>query len=96
MGDEGLIDLDPYGKLQLGVGGNMETVYEQPQVGHEDSNAAFAMPRMQAYCDQMQAFIDEINGTRTGAAGNPIDGRAGVAAVLGMLESSNTQQLVTV
>ena len=96
MGEKGLIDLDPFGKLQLGQDGKMETVYEQPRVGHDDSNAAFAMPRMQAYCDQMQAFIDEINGTNEGKAGNPVDGRAGVAAVLAMLESSATHQLVTV
>lgn len=94
MGDEGLIDLDPFGKLQLGRGGEMETVYEQPRVGHDDSHAAFAIPRMQAYCDQMRAFIDAIHGQASGA-GTPIDGRAGVAAVLAMLESSATQQLVS-
>jgi predicted dehydrogenase len=94
MGDEGVIDLDPFGKLQLGRGGNIQTVYEQPKVGHDDSNAAFAMPRMQAYCDQMQAFVDAIHGAH-GAAGTPLDGRAGVAAVLAMLESSATHRLVT-
>lgn len=94
MGDDGVIDLDPYGKLQLGRAGNMETVYEQPAVGHDDSNAAFAMPRMQAYCDQMQAFIDAIHGHESGA-GTPIDGRAGVAAFLGMLESAATGTMIT-
>lgn len=93
MGDGGVIDLDPYGKLQLGLGGSIETVYEQPRVGHDDSNAAFAMPRMQAYCDQMQAFIDAIHGSASGA-GTPADGRAGVAAVLAMLASSQECQTV--
>ena len=94
MGDEGILDLDPYGKLQLGGANNMDTVFEQPTVGHDDSNAAFAMPRMQAYCDQMQAFIDAIHGQDSGA-GTPHDGRAGVAAVLAMLESSGTNKSVS-
>ena len=72
-----------------------QTVYQQPPVGHEDSNSAFNMQRMQAYCDQMQGFVDSINGTR-GGEGTPEDGRAGVAAVLGMLESAHTQQMVAV
>lgn len=93
MGDEGIIDLDPYGQLQVGRGEGMEVVYEQPPVGHDDSNSAFNMQRMQAYCDQMQGFIDSINGLR-GGEGNATDGRAGVAAVLAMLESGDQQKLV--
>lgn len=93
MGDGGVIDLDPYGQLQLGRGDGMEVVYEQPPVGHDDSNAAFNMQRMQAYCDQMQGFIDSINGTR-GGEGDAVDGRAGVAAVLGMLDSARRQVTV--
>lgn len=89
MGDSGIIDLDPYGKLQRSQGGEMQTLYEQPPVGHDDSNAAFAMNRMQAYCDQMQAFVNSIQGDdERGGEGTAADGRAGVAAVLAMLESS--------
>jgi UDP-N-acetyl-2-amino-2-deoxyglucuronate dehydrogenase len=95
MGDKGIIDLDPYGQLQLGRSGEMQTVYEQPPVGHDDSNAAFNMQRMQAYCDQMQAFVDSINGTRAGE-GSPQDGRAGVAAVLAMLESARLQRTIAI
>lgn len=93
MGDDGIIDLDPYGKLQLGNQGKMEVVYEQPAVGHDDSNSAFAMPRMRAYCDQMQAFISAIHG-ENGGAGDARDGRAGVEAVLAMLESAKTQRMI--
>ena len=88
MGDEGIIDHDPYGKLQLGRDSKWETKHEQPPVGHDDANAAFSLNRMQAYCDQMQAFVNTING-QTGGEGTDTDGRAGVAAVLGMLESSS-------
>jgi predicted dehydrogenase len=94
MGDEGIIDLDPYGRLQLGREGKMETIYEQPSVGHDDSGAAFAMNRMQAYCDQIEAFVGSIAGNR-GGEGTAADGRAGVAGVLAMLESANRQQMVT-
>ncbi len=93
MGDAGVIDLDPYGKLLLGRDEKRETVYEQPPIEHDDSNAAFAMPRMRAYCDQMQGFVNTIRGT-PGGEGTGEDGRAGVAAVLGMLESSRENRLV--
>jgi UDP-N-acetyl-2-amino-2-deoxyglucuronate dehydrogenase len=89
MGDDGILDLNPYGKLRIGRNGVSETVYEQPPIGHDDSNSAFAMPRMQAYCDQMQAFVNSSQGT-PGGEGTAIDGKAGVAAVLAMLESSRT------
>ena len=97
MGEQGIIDLAPFDKLQLGRNGKMETIHEQPPVGHDDSNAAFAMNRMQAYCDQMQAFVDSIKSDSPGqhcGEGTPSDGRAGVAAVLAMLESSNSGQTV--
>ncbi len=95
MGDEGVIDLDPYGLLQLGKDGEIETVYEQPPVGHEDSHSAFAMNRMQAYCDQMQAFVNSIQGP-PGGEGTPADGRAGVQAVLALLQSAKTQEMVSI
>lgn len=94
MGDDGVIDLDPFGQLQLGTAGSMEVVYEQPAVGHDDSNAAFQMNRMQAYCDQLQAFVDTIHGQPAGQ-GSSADGTAGVAGVLAMLESSRTNTTVS-
>lgn len=93
MGDEGVIDLDPYDKLVLGRQGGRETVCEQPPVRHESADSAFDMNRMRAYCDQMQAFIDTIHGT-AGGQGTAVDGRAGVAAVLAMLDSARTGQFV--
>ncbi|MDG1894908.1 MAG: Gfo/Idh/MocA family oxidoreductase [Fuerstiella sp.] len=93
MGDDGIIDLDPYGQLQLGNASGMSTVYEQPAVGHDDSASAFALSRMQAYCDQMQGFVNSIRGA-TGGEGTAIDGMAGVAAVTAMLEASKTNRVV--
>ncbi len=98
MGDDGILDLDPYGQLRLGRGGATEVVFEQPAVGHDDSSSAFAMNRMQAYCDQMSQFVCSIQGRdgKAGSEGNDRDGRAGVAGVLAMLESSKTGQTVAV
>lgn len=97
MGDDGVIDLDPYSQLRLGRDGKNEVVFEQPAVGHDDSNSAFAMPRMQAYCDQMQGFVDSIqsSGGSRGGEGNPADGRAGVAATLAMLQAAEQNSVVS-
>jgi predicted dehydrogenase len=94
MGDSGLIDANPFGEIQLGRRGDWELVYEQPRVAFDDSQAAFTSDgRMQAYCDQMQAWVDRIEG-RESEAGDAQDGRAGVAAVVGMLEASASQEVV--
>ena len=95
MGDDGVIDLDPYGQLRVGCAGSWECVYEQPPVGHEDSNSAFSLARMQAYCDQMQGFVDSVSG-QVGGEGTAADGRAGVAAVLAMLDAARTGATVSV
>ena len=95
MGDEGLIDAAPFGEIKLGKAGQWETIYEQPPVNFEKANAAFEIGRMQAYCDQMQAFVNSIRG-EAGGEGTAEDGRAGVAAVLAMLDASacgQTQRL---
>lgn len=93
MGDEGLIDLNPYGELKITRAGEWETAYQQPQVGFDQANAAFEMGRMQAYCDQMQAFVDSIQGNQ-GAEGTAKDGRATVHCVLAMLEASARETVV--
>ncbi|MCA9175234.1 MAG: Gfo/Idh/MocA family oxidoreductase [Planctomycetales bacterium] len=93
MGERGILDLDPYDKLQLGANDAMEVVHQQPPVGHEESSSAFAWPRMRAYCDQMQAFLNTIAG-QPGEQGTARDGRAGVEAVLAMLASAEQQTMV--
>ncbi len=93
MGDDGIIDLDPYDRLRIARDGAWKTVFAQPPVEFDDSDAAFNMGRMQAYCDQVQAFVDTIHG-QPSKEGNAADGRAGVAAVLAMLESSENQQTI--
>ena len=86
-GQTGLIDLDPYSELRLSDAQGWRLVSQQPPVKHEGADTAFADVRMQAYCDQMSAFIAAIEG-RTSEVGSAADGRAGVEACTAMLKSS--------
>ena len=96
MGDEGLIDANPFGEIKIGRAGEWELAYEQPKVAFDDSQAAFTSDgRMQAYSDQMQGWLDRIEG-RESVTGSALDGRAGVAAVLAMLEAASSNQVVIV
>ena len=92
-GSTGLLDLDPYGELRLSDEKGWRTVSQQPPVKHEAADAAFADVRMQAYCDQLTAFIASIEG-RSSDVGSGADGRAGVAACMAMLESSATRSWI--
>ena len=93
MGTTGLIDLDPYGELRVETGRGWEVASRQPAVGYESANTAFSPARMQAYWDQMQAFIDAIHGQPL-RCGSGRDGRAGIATCLAMLRSSRERRWV--
>lgn len=93
MGESGLLDMDAYDKLQVSSDGSWQVVAEQPPVNTEYANTAFQLPRMQAYIDQLAAYTDAVlAGKRPPVTGE--DGRAGVAAALALLESSQKGQLV--
>lgn len=87
MGSRGLIDLDAYTELRVCDEDGWRTASKQPVVGHEGANTAFGDVRMQAYTDQITAFIQAIHGQPSNV-GSAADGRAGVQAVLAMLASS--------
>ena len=96
MGDEGVIDANPFGKIILGKNGTSEVVYEQPKVAFDDASQAFVSDgRMQAYTDQMEAFINRIHGEDTNC-GTDADGRAAVAAIMAMLDSSAQSKQIAV
>lgn len=87
MGEEGMIDMDAYDKLLLASDGTWHVAAEQPPVGTEQAATAFGFPRMHAYVEQLQVYTDAVlAGTPPPVSGE--DGRAGVAAALGLLESS--------
>jgi predicted dehydrogenase len=93
-GSTGLIDLDPYNEVRISDEKGWRVVAQQPPVKHEGADTAFADVRMQAYCDQMNAFIAAING-QPSEVGTGADGRAGVAAAIAMIESSKTRSWIT-
>jgi len=92
-GSKGLIDLDPYTELRLSDENGWRVVAQQPPVKHEGADTAFADVRMQAYTDQLAAFIAAINGSPSDV-GTGADGRAGVAACLAMIESSAARRWI--
>ncbi|MEX1021456.1 MAG: Gfo/Idh/MocA family oxidoreductase [Litorilinea sp.] len=92
MGENGMIDMDAYDKLQLANDKSWRTILEQPPVNTEHADTAFRMPRMQAYVDQLSDFTNAVLRKQeppvTGA-----DGLAGVAAALALLTASKTGKL---
>lgn len=94
-GTKGLIDLDPYGELKLSDENGWHVITRQPSVGHEGANSAFGDTRMQAYADQISAFINLIN-EKPSNIGQGIDGLAAVEVCAAILESSSQRKWVSV
>ena len=95
VGETGLIDLDPYDELRLADARGWRVIARQPPVGHESADTAFGEGRMQAYRDQMTAFLDAIH-SRAPAAGWPrvgsgADGRVAVEVCEAILASSRSR-----
>jgi predicted dehydrogenase len=95
VGSAGLIDMDTFGDMFLSDRqGGWRLVSNQPPVPFDDPEKAFTeVGRMQAFYDQMQSFVDGIQG-KPMRAGNGADGRAGVAVCLAMLQSSTEGRFV--
>jgi predicted dehydrogenase len=93
VGEKGLVDLDPYGELRASDQHGWRVVSTQPPVGHQEAGSAFAGVRMEAYRDQISAFLDAVHG-KPAAGGTGADGRAGVEACLAMLTSSRERRFV--
>jgi predicted dehydrogenase len=80
-----LIDLDPFDELRIADQQGWRLVRKQPPVGHESADTAFGEGRMQAYRDQMMAFIGAIRGEPVTPEMTPVgtgrDGRVAVAVM---------------
>ncbi len=87
IGSTGLLDLDPYGELRMSDAQGWRLMSQQPPVKHEGADTAFADVRMQAYTDQLQAFVDAIEG-RPSQVGTAEAGRAAVEVCAAMMKSS--------
>ena len=94
MGQDGLLDVNPYGDVRLASDREWQTVYRQPTVDFDDPQAAFGSTnRMQAYCDQMAAFVESVRG-HPGGEGTAKDGLKGVEVVIAMLDSAATGRMI--
>ena len=86
VGDEGLMDVDPYGQVRVARkgSGQWETVYDIAQVKD---------PRQKAFSDEVRDFIqcivDDAPPPVTGE-----DGRAAVEMALAAYQSSDTGEVV--
>ena len=94
-GTTGLLDLDPYGELKISDENGWRVISQQPSVGHEGANSAFGDTRMQAYADQISAFIDLVEG-KPSNIGQSGDGLAAVEVCAAILESSSQRKWVSV
>lgn len=94
MGESGLLDLDPTHQLLASDAAGWRTIATQARINHEGADTAFGDVRMQAYRDQISAFIDAVRGIPS-EVGRWADGRAGVAACVAMLESSDQRRWVS-
>jgi predicted dehydrogenase len=95
VGSSGIIDMDAFGDMFLSDRqGGWRLVSNQPPVPFDDPEKAFTeVGRMRAFYDQMQSFVDGING-KPMRAGTGADGRAGVAVCLAMMQSSRENRFV--
>jgi predicted dehydrogenase len=98
VGRTGLIDLDPFDELRIADAKGWRLVQKQPPVGHDSADTAFGDSRMQAYRDQMMAFITAIRGEPVTAEMTPVgtgaDGRVAVAVIHAILTSSQQRRWV--
>ncbi len=87
VGERGIIDVDAYGKVQLGRDGKWTTVWEQAPIDYV--NRPLDPVRLEAFFTQTQAFIDDVLDGRPDTVSGA-DGRAAVALVMAAWESSRT------
>jgi predicted dehydrogenase len=94
VGATGMIDVDPYGKLQAALDGkDWELVWEQPTIDY--INKPLAPERLEAFYTQVQDFIDAVCQGRPPAV-TGADGRAAVALIDAVRRSSASGQAVEV
>ena len=98
MGTEGLLDVDPFNKLMLGIGNEWKTVYVQPPIDTNiDSEGFLHRNRIQAYADCVQDFVNSIIEDREpsiGATGE--QDKYNIAIALAAYKSSRSGEAVKV
>ncbi len=87
VGEIGTIDVDAYGKVQLGRDGEWTTVWEQPPIDYV--NRPLDPVRLEAFFTQTQAFVDDVLDNRPAAVSGE-EGRAAVALCEAAWKSSRS------
>jgi predicted dehydrogenase len=91
LGEEGMIEVDGYGKLLLAKGDNVELVWEQPKF--DFVNRPLDPIRLEAFFTQIQCFVDDLLEGRPATVPGE-EGRAAVAIVEAARASAQTGQAV--
>ena len=95
VGSKGSLDMDAFGAMHLtDREKGWRLISTQPPVMADDPESAFKIGRMQAFNNQIQAFVDRINGKLSEVATGH-DGRTGLAICLSMMTSSKEQRFVS-
>jgi UDP-N-acetyl-2-amino-2-deoxyglucuronate dehydrogenase len=96
VGSLGMLDIDNFGRMHLSDrAGGWRLVSTQPAVPFADPEQAFvSLGRMQAFIDQIKAFIAGIHGQETRLASGA-DGRATIAVCEAVMASSRTGRFVS-
>ncbi|RME00189.1 MAG: gfo/Idh/MocA family oxidoreductase [Calditrichaeota bacterium] len=92
IGSEGILDIDAYGELKLGIDGKWERLFVQEPIDWV-KEGKFSPVRMQSFGDQDQEFINAILQNRLPAISG-LDGEKAVEVALAVYQSSTTQSLI--
>jgi predicted dehydrogenase len=91
VGTDGLLDIDPYGKVDAALDGVWQTIWEQPPIDYLHN---YLNPiRLEAFAGELQDFLDSVRDGRPPFA-TGLDGRAAVEIVEAANRSSDTGQAI--
>ena len=91
LGEEGMIEVDGYGKLLLAKGDDVELIWEQPKF--DFVNRPLDPIRLEAFFTQIQCFVDDLLDGRPATVPGE-EGRAAVTIVEAAQQSARTGQVV--
>jgi predicted dehydrogenase len=91
VGDQGILDIDGYGKLLYGTGEHWELVWQQPAI--DFIKRPMEPARLEAFYTQTQSFIDDVVDNRPDTVSGA-DGRAAVEMVEASWRSAQSGETV--
>ncbi len=91
IGDKGVMDVDSYGQLKLGINNEWKIIFEQASFDFQKE--PLSPVRLNSFISQDQEFINSILNNREPAV-TAKDGRAAVEIVLAAYESQRKQKII--